>query len=65
MEVSKESDGPWWKVLEKKTLQETTVDGVTPYKMTFTTDTVFARYVKFTCIENYEDSCALQYFSAV
>ena len=64
MKVTKELDGYWWPVM-KRTLPDPTGTGVVPYVMSFTMDVVYARYVKFTCLEVYGISCAVSYFAVI
>ena len=48
--------GPWTLQLTKSLEQQTEV------RMGWTMETVFARYVRFSCMKYYNLGCALQYF---
>ena len=49
--------GPWALQLNKSLKEQTET------RMGWTIDTVFARYVRFSCMDYHELGCALQYFN--
>jgi hypothetical protein len=53
--------GPWHEVL-RKTMADPIPVANPPLRMGYTMDARYAQYVKLTCLDYYNDGCALHYF---